>query len=61
MTSFWNLLFFLNVLLILLVFFQNDLPKEIENFTEEITWNEGFLFGCFAMQMILLLVVIKIS
>lgn len=61
MTFFWNLLFFLNVLLIILVFFQNDLPKEIENFSEEITFSEYFFFGCFAVQIILLLAVIKIA
>ena len=47
MTFFWNLLFFLNVLLIILVFFQNDLPKEIENFSEEITFSEYFFFWMF--------------
>jgi hypothetical protein len=59
MNFFLMILLVLNLLLILLVFLNNDISKEIENFTEEITITEYMLFSLFFLQCFLLLLLLK--
>jgi hypothetical protein len=61
MQFFLTFLFLINIVSIILIFLQNDIAKEIDNFnTEVLTFGEIFLFVLFFIQLTCLLIITKL-